>query len=164
MAATKIPVTASKTAKTEKKARKPLKKASDGSLRGVAKPKGWKPEKPMGGFDKKDILSLRKPQVRILETLKTAKNGLVRKDISERSKVEYAWLCNWIGQPDNAARKDRETRWGITSLLTLKFVTVREGEVDSKKAYIYTITDAGKNALAEYKDASKAKDKEKAKK
>lgn len=163
--ATATPVTAKKAPKSKKAApakkapapKKVTKKAVDGSLRGVAKPAGWEPSTKMGGFDPKNVLSLRKPQVRLLAVLVKAKGPMSRKVLSEKSGVEYAWLCNWIGQPDAEARKGREARWGFTSLLTLKFVTVKQIDVDDRPTWVYEITASGRTALAKYEAAAKEK-------
>lgn len=142
-----------------KKDKKPIKKASDGTLRGVAKPKNWKPAKQMGAYDKDDILTLRKPQVRLLRSLSKAKGPLNRGKLSEASGVEYAWLCNWIGQPDADARANREKRWGFTSLLTIGLVKCKLLKVMDKDEWVYEITPAGRSALTKYDAAISAKEK-----
>lgn len=151
------PKAAKKLVAKKAKAAKAKKAAADGSKRGVAKPANWVPEKKMGAFDKSDILTLRKPQARILAVLAKAKAPMTRKVLSEKSGVEYAWLCNWVGQPDAAARKAREERWGFTSLVTAGLAKASEVTVDDRKAFAYAITDAGRKALAKYEIAVKEK-------
>lgn len=152
---------ATKAVTVPKKDKKPIKKATDGTLRGVAKPKNWEPAKKMTPFDPKDILTLRKPQVAILRMLAKARAPLSRPKMMEALPSMGAWLYNWIGQPDDAARLDREERWGFTSLVSAKLAKCKEVTVLESTEWGYEITPAGRKAITDYEAALKQKETDK---
>jgi hypothetical protein len=132
--ATPAPKAAAKTtpAAPAKKAAEPAKKAAGAS----------RPKLPN---------NLRTPQVRILAVLAKANSPLTRGEIREKageqpSVLDTAWMSTWIGPNDEDARKLSDEKYGVTSLLTSKFVKVVK-PVEGKKGTVYEITAAGRAAL-----------------
>lgn len=89
---------------------------------------------------KKTSVDLRKPQIRILQTLAKTKEPLSRADIAKKAKVDAAWLTEYVGSSDRKVRLKNDKRF--KSLITRGFVKAE----DSDGATTYTITAAGRKA------------------
>jgi hypothetical protein len=94
--------------------------------------------------EKKTKDGLRKPQVRVLTALSKSKQPLTRSEISTKAEVDLASLTEVIGSSDAAKRKHNDKKMGWKSLLTLKYVTAKDGE---EGATTYVITAAGRKVL-----------------
>lgn len=154
------------------KPKKAIKQAADGSLRGVAKPANWKPERTMRGFDPAAPIAhdnrLKAPQIRVLQLLARARAPLARGKIAESTAIDPSWVGVWVGRTDPVKRAESEAKWGYTSLLTLKFAVQKTVTVDDRDTVAYEITAAGRKSLEKHLAAEKAeeatkKDAEKAK-
>lgn len=104
--------------------------------------------------------SLRKPQLRILGVLASAKRGLTRSEIIEKagenpSRLDSAWMCTWVGPTDPAKRRESDEKYKLKSLLTLGFVRIAPSETEAVGTP-YEITAAGKKAYIEFKSALKS--------
>jgi hypothetical protein len=124
-----------------KKQRKAPSKAAKSVKKKVAKKKGSKKAagKPRA---KKD--GLRKPQIRILQTLSKNSKALSRKDISEKADVDLAMMNSYIGSSDKAVRSKNDKAVCV-SLLTLGYIKEDLGEEGGPA--VYKITAAGHKAL-----------------
>ena len=89
---------------------------------------------------------LRKPQVRILTALSKAKDGLSRKEIAEKAKVDSAWLTSWVGSLDDSVRAKNDKKV-FPSLVSLGFIKPSIYDIDGKDVAVYSITAGGKKAL-----------------
>lgn len=103
-----------------------------------------KPEKGVGRVKKE---GLRIPQVRILEAVSKAADGLTRSQISTNAKVDPA-MQHYLGPVDPARVESQAVKEGFPSLLSLKYLKQSKQDVDGKDVILYTITKAGQNALA----------------
>jgi len=94
---------------------------------------------------------LRKPQIRILKFLATAKEPHSRATIGENAPCDVAGCTEWIGSPDDVKRLANDEKMGFKSLITLGFVKGAERTIgEGKKArLVYTITAKGKKAVAD---------------
>lgn len=82
------------------------------------------------------------PQIRILKALARNAKPLTRKQISEKAKVDLAWLNSYIGSNDEAIRAKNDKNI-MPSLLTLGLVAFSPEEGPTS----YTITAAGRKAV-----------------
>lgn len=156
-------------AKAEKK---PIKQAQDGSLRGVAKPDGWKPEKQLmasflaaqaegkKGLDLAPFMN--KAQVRSLELMAKAKGPVARQTFVEKGCISSdSYVGVWVGRVKEDERIESEKKWGYVSLVTAGWAKVVQLDDNDKKAWVYEITANGRKALERKQKFDLAKSKEK---
>lgn len=117
------------------------------------KVKGKKPAKPATEKTRRTD-GLKAWQIRILQALNKSNHPLSRSQISEKAKTHPSNQTNtWgIGLADPVKRAAAEKKYGFPSLLTLKYVKELEIEVNGRTVSGYSITAAGKAALAKIKD------------
>lgn len=89
---------------------------------------------------------LRKPQVKILQTLVNA-GYLTRRKISDIADIAQNTLCPMLGAEDIETRRKAEIRGKCLSLVTLGYVEVDHFDIDGLKEVSYAITSSGANAL-----------------
>lgn len=175
MTAKKTPTTAAAKTSTAKAAtKKPTKvavakavkaskngKATDGTLRGVAKPANWTPPTKQLSYDEikeqckgrglRNHSGIRKPQATILTLLSKARAPMNRAMIAEQTGIDNSWVGDWIGYLDADKRAEQEAKWGRTSLLTKGFVKFKKLTVpDAQPETVYEITPAGRKELETY--------------
>lgn len=102
------------------------------------------PAKPATREPRAKKEGLRKAQIRILAALTKAKSPLTRKEIAEKAPCDLANTVELIGSKDTDKRAANDEKH-FPCLLTLKFVKDTE---DEEKGTVYSITPAGKTALA----------------
>ncbi len=88
---------------------------------------------------------LSKPQKRILDAMKSGR-AMTRQTISDNANVDISWLSKWIGRLNPVTRKQSEERFGYTSLLTHKFISVAKEDVGGRDTVVFKITPAGKKS------------------
>lgn len=146
-----------KTAKSQKPATTKAAKAAKPQANGQAKPRARKE-------------GLRLPQVRILRVLAAAKAPYTRPDLVEA--ISQGDKPTAIGDALGVlgdSRAAREAAAGYPSLLTLEFVAMKEaklrlgGNDDGRVSKVYSITPAGRKALAAAEKAIKEREAAKAK-
>lgn len=96
--------------------------------------------------ERKKKEGLRKPQVRVLQALKSGKS-LDKKQLSAAANVDYAMLNSYVGANDLTKREANDIRY-YPCLLSLKFVKEEVHDVDGRDTRQYSITSLGKKELA----------------
>lgn len=84
---------------------------------------------------------LRKPQLRLLETLKKVKRPTERKLLAERAEVDNAMCTEYLGSIDAEVRAKNDEKF--KSLVSWKYVKVEKIDDGGKDKVVYSITDAG---------------------
>jgi len=114
----------------------------------TAKAKAKAPVKTVKTEAKTPVKSdgLRKPQVRILQTLAKSSKALNRSEISAQAKVDLANTTELIGANKDEVRASNDAKY-YPSLLTLKLVKFAASEVEGSKGTYFAITPAGKKAI-----------------
>lgn len=89
---------------------------------------------------------LRKPQMAILSALSNGK-GLTRAQIVDKAGVNKARCTSLLGNLDKEKREKTDKRVGFSSLLTLKYISVKQEEQGDSMVNCFYITALGKKAL-----------------
>ncbi len=103
---------------------------------------------------------LKLPQIRILCVLAEAPGPLRKDIIGEEVAARYpsvpyaarfeAWMGDPIGLADPDKRPNAEAKAGYPSLLTLKYITTKQLNIEGKLERVYSITDEGLKWLREH--------------
>jgi hypothetical protein len=113
-----------------------------------AQPKPEAPAAEAAKAPKPPAPVLRKPQLRLLETLSKLTEPISRPDLAMQSGVDAASCTTWIGSNDEKRRLANDERKKCKSLITLGYVKVIHPKSKDDGPVKYVISPAGKSALA----------------
>lgn len=138
------------TNKKEDEAMPPTTTTTTKPAKAKAKAKPKETAKPAAGQTKpktkEQTDGLRKPQVRILEALAKATDGLTRGEIAKNAGIDPA-MGHYLGHSDPKNYEAWSKKYGFPSLLFLGHVKASEDDRDGKIVQVHKITASGKKAL-----------------